>query len=268
MSTTQNQLSLSLRYERKFAADGLAPAQVLAMVRLHPSAFRESYPARLVNNIYLDFAGLNDYRDHISGAAIRSKTRVRWYGPQRGLIERPMLERKLKRGLANTKETYALPALSLDGMSVQSALNGAFDRAGLPEMLRSFLRRLEPATANRYRRHYFVSADGRFRLTVDSELQFLDAGPNNGAAAVPPVSAPVVIVELKFAPDSLGHAGLVIEALPFRLTRCSKYVLGIERMAALQPQATWAGVNSFDSPLPEGVGTGFGHFGCRVSSAE
>ncbi len=245
MSTTQNQSSPNLRYEQKYVAEGFTLAEVLAIVRLHPSAFRESYPARVVNNIYLDFPERNDYHDHINGAAIRSKTRVRWYGLQAGRIERPMLERKLKRGLGNAKEGYALPALSLNGNSVQSVLKTAFDRAVFPEMLRSTLQRLEPSTSNRYRRHYFVSADGRFRLTVDSELQFVNVCPDDGLAPPVPWPAPVVIVELKFAPEFVEHAGLVTEALPFRLTRCSKYILGIERVAAVPAQAIWPGANSF-----------------------
>jgi len=122
---TENQLSVDLRYERKFVADGLTLAEVLAMVRLHPSALRESYPARVVNNIYLDSPGRNDYHDHINGAAIRSKTRLRWYGPQTGPIEHPVLERKLRRGLASAKEAYTLAALSLTGKSVHKEKHAA-----------------------------------------------------------------------------------------------------------------------------------------------
>ncbi len=42
------------RYEKKFIARGFTLAEVLARIRLHPSAFREAYPPRIVNNIYLD----------------------------------------------------------------------------------------------------------------------------------------------------------------------------------------------------------------------
>jgi hypothetical protein len=221
----------SLRYERKFVAEGPTLAAVLATIGRHPSAFSEIYPARVVNNLYLDSAGRCDYHDHINGAANRSKTRVRWYGPQTGRIGCPMLERKVKRGLASGKEVHALPALSLNGGPLQALLKTAFEETVLPEMLRSVLRHFEPALFNRYRRHYFVSRDGRFRLTVDFDLQFASARPNNGSAAFLPPSAPIVIIELKFEPHHAENADLVTNALPFRLTRCSKYVLGIQRMA-------------------------------------
>ncbi len=223
----------NLRYERKFIADGSTVAEALAMVRRHPSAFREIYPTRVVNNIYLDSPGRSDYHDHINGVANRSKTRVRCYGPQAGQIERPMLERKFKRGLVGGKGVHALPGLSLNGDSVKPVLKTAVDEAALPEMLRSVLRHLEPSLFTCYRRHYFVSRDGRFRLTVDSDLRFSGVRENGGLAARCPLGAPVVVIELKFAPDVAELAAPVTNALPYRLTRCSKYVLGIRRVALL-----------------------------------
>ena len=90
-------------------------AEVLALVRRHPAAFREAYPARFVNNIYLDSHGRSDYHDNIVGVANRNKTRVRWYGPLSGQIAKPVLERKLKRGLISGKLTHALPGFARTG---------------------------------------------------------------------------------------------------------------------------------------------------------
>lgn len=66
------------RYERKFTVQGLALSEILALVRRHPAAFREAYPPRMVNNVYFDTPGLNNYYDHVNGAPNRIKTRVRW----------------------------------------------------------------------------------------------------------------------------------------------------------------------------------------------
>jgi hypothetical protein len=68
------------RYERQFVARAQTLTEVLALVHRHPAAFREVYPARAVNNIYLDSASLGDYIDHVHGAARRVKTRLRWAG--------------------------------------------------------------------------------------------------------------------------------------------------------------------------------------------
>ncbi len=215
------------RYEKKFIAQGLTLPEVLARVRLHPSAFREVYPPRFVNNLYLDSPTRRDYHDHINGAANRSKTRVRWYGEQFEAAERPSLERKLKRGMVSGKETYPLPGLSMTKGWVCSVPNTAFETATIPPVLQSVLRQLQPALFNRYQRHYFLSRDGKFRLTVDSRLQF--GIPNHGRRALassPP--ATTLILELKFSPEVAEAADAITNAFPFRVARFSKYVAGIE----------------------------------------
>jgi hypothetical protein len=219
----------NLRYEMKFVAVGFTLAEVLARVRRHPSAFREVYPPRTVNNLYLDSPSRGDYRDHISGVANRSKTRVRWYGQPPGLVEQPRLELKQKRGMVSGKEAYALPPLAINGSPVRPLLEAALDAAALPPWLRPALHRLNPALFNRYRRQYFLSHDGKFRLTVDHALEFAGI-PQHGWPTLFSLSAASVIIELKYATELAEHAGRVTNALPFRVARFSKYVAGIEQI--------------------------------------
>ena len=218
----------NLRYERKFLAEGVSSAEVLARVRCHPGAFREVYPPRVVNNVYLDTPSRRDYHDHIDGAPNRTKTRVRWYGPQFESAERPTLERKLKRGLVSGKASHTLPNLTINGGCLRSFLARNLEAADLPPELRLALRHMEPALLNRYRRHYFLSRDGDFRLTVDSELQFAGVKADGRPRAFSGAASAVVIVELKFAPEFAEKASLVTNRLPFRVSRFSKYVAGIE----------------------------------------
>ena len=220
----------NLRYEKKFIAQGFTLAEVLARVKRHPSTFREVYPPRVVNNIYLDSPSRRDYHDHVNGVANRSKTRVRWYGERFEAADRPMLERKMKRGMVSAKEAHPLPPLTINGARLRSLLETAFDSAVLPPMLHSALRLVEPALFNRYVRHYFLSSDGRFRLTVDSDLQFACLPHDHRPAIVPWSPAVTLIIELKFQPELAEDAALVTNALPFRVARFSKYVVGIERM--------------------------------------
>jgi len=220
----------NLRYEKKFVVEGFTLAEVTARVRRHPSAFREVYPPRIVNNIYLDSSGRRDYHEHINGTANRSKTRVRWYGQQFEVAERSMLERKLKRGAVSGKQAYPLPPLSINGGCLRSLLEGAFDTADFPPILRSSLRHMEPALVNRYQRHYFLSRDGKFRLTVDSGFQFTDVPHNTRAVVFSLAAGQTVIIELKFGPESAEDAAFVTNTFPFRVARFSKYIAGIERM--------------------------------------
>lgn len=220
------------RYERKFVPHAFTLHDVLAFVRRHPAAFHESYPARWVNNLYLDSPDLRDFHDHVNGIAHRTKTRIRWYGPWSGRIDSPALERKLKRGLVSGKISHRLPPLALNGTVSKSDLDTAFERANLPGLTRSALRHLLPSLPNRYQRRYFLSADGHFRLTVDSELQFAAARPTSGAGVSFCSPVALIVIELKFGLVAADAAAGVTNALPFRLARCSKYVLGINHLAA------------------------------------
>jgi hypothetical protein len=225
-------LTPKFRYERKFLASGLSLAGALAVVRRHPAAFRETYPARVVNSLYLDSPARRDYFEHVNGSPNRVKTRIRWYGQPTGHIQQPVLERKLKRGTVSGKIACPFPALHINGGLAPADLTAALNQAGLPENLRWALRLLEPAVMVSYLRHYFQSADGRFRLTVDSHLQFFGVHPATGATSPVPAPATPVILELKFDPLHAPQAAPLTNALPFRLARCSKYVLGIERLLA------------------------------------
>jgi hypothetical protein len=165
----------------------------------------------------------------VNGAANRSKTRVRWYGEQFEAADRPMLERKMKRGMVSGKEAHLLPPLPMNGACTRSLLETAFDSAVFPPLLRSALRLVEPALFNRYHRHYFLSRDGKFRLTVDSHLQFAGARFNCRPAIGSLPAASTVIIEVKFEPDSAENAAGITNALPFRLARFSNYVEGMGR---------------------------------------
>ena len=219
------------RFERKFLAEGLGLAEVLALVRRHPAAFREVYPPRGINSLYLDSPDLRDYRDHVNGIALRAKTRIRWYGPWAGHIEAPSLERKFKHAHVSGKASHRLPPLAMSGHAWSPGLEAAFDSADLPLLTRAALRHLQPSLLNRYERHYFRSADGRFCVTVDSGLQFAPARQAQGLGICfgPPTA--LLIIELKFGLGEAEDAATVTNALPFRLARCSKYVLGINALA-------------------------------------
>jgi hypothetical protein len=220
------------RYERKFIADGRTLSEVLALVRRHSAAFRETYPARSVNNLYLDSPDLRDYHDHINGIARRTKTRIRWYGSWSGSIDTPALERKLKHGHVSGKTSHGLPSFWMNGYISRVDLEAAFDSANLAALARSALHHLQPSLLNCYQRHYFQSADRHFRLTVDSALQFAAARSSQGMGVCfcPPVA--LVVIELKFGLAAADGAVRITNTLPFRLARCSKYVLGVTSLAS------------------------------------
>lgn len=221
----------SYRYERKFLVETLSLHQVQALVKLHPQLFYQPYPPRYVNNLYLDTADMENYYDNVGGSSRRRKVRVRWYGDLLGEMDRPLLEFKVKDGLVGTKHTYPLAKFCLDDGFGDRQLWQAAQNSDLAENVWRELRNLRMVLLNRYYRHYYVSRGGAFRLTLDSQQSFYKANGALGNSFVHrQVNARDVIVELKYELEHEARASRVVSFFPFRVTRNSKYVQGMERV--------------------------------------
>lgn len=220
-----------LRYEIKFVAHASERHGVMQWVRNHWAGFRQPYPPRRVNNVYFDTYALSAYHENLSGTSQRSKVRWRWYGettdPEKG-----RLEIKRRRGGLGWKLTYATPGMAIDRMQRWSALRREL-RAPLARPGRIWLDANPLAVLiNRYRRRYFLSGDGRVRLTLDWNQQVFDqklrAWPNLTRRANLPDT---LVVELKFAVPDHDLASRIVQGLPLRLSRNSKYVVGVQAIA-------------------------------------
>ncbi len=216
------------RHERKLIPTGYALPEVLALIHQHPHGFHETYPSRWVNNLYLDSHNLDDFHDHVTGIAQRSKSRIRWYGALQGSISKPVFEQKLKQGTVSGKRTHALPPLSLNGGIDEPKLRAMLGELSAKSPLWRCLDRRHPILINRYQRHYYLSGDGRVRLTVDSRLAFYSPDSVSTSLADRPPEEYTVVIELKYAPNDSDCAAEIASWFPCRVVRCSKYVLGIE----------------------------------------
>jgi len=215
------------RYERKFHVTDLTFRQVELLVRLHPAHFRTAYPPRFINNIYFDTPALSDFVRHESGAENRSKIRLRWYGGERGRIEKPVLELKAKRGAVMHKPSLSLDPIFFDGRIDHESVKDSARRRNADPAMTERLACSPPALFNRYQRRYFISADNRFRLTLDTDLTFRTAGVRFCGSRTRVEVPHWVIVELKYDPQYDGLARKISDVFPFRLGKLSKYVSGI-----------------------------------------
>lgn len=219
------------RYERKFLVDELLPHQVEAIIKLHPRLFYAPYPPRCVNNLYFDTPDMENYYDNVNGATHRRKVRVRWYGAPFGEVSRPVLEIKVKDGLVGTKYTHSLVPFCLERGFCNHDFRSVAMNSGLPENVRCNLRNLDVVLFNRYYRSYYATRDGHFRVTLDSEMAFHKANGAFGNAFIHhQINYRDLVVELKYEVDQEPHADRVASFFPFRVTRNSKYVEGIERV--------------------------------------
>ncbi len=225
----------SWRYERKFTAHGVPLAEVAMILRLHPACFRTAFPQRSVNNLYLDQADLRSFHTHTNGAAVRQKVRIRWYGAACGEVAHPVLEVKRKRGQVGNKSRFPLaPFVYGPGFDFAAVRRDALRRID-DVAIAEFVSGAEGALVNRYEREYLLSADRRFRLTIDRKLRFerVHGRGVDSASAVDERDA--VILELKYDVADEGAAQQVTRRLPFRVGKYSKYLQGVVRLAGLPP---------------------------------
>ena len=219
------------RLERKCQVDDLSVHQVRSIIKLHPKLFNSPYPPRYVNNIYLDTNDLDNYFANVFGYPNRQKVRIRWYGDLGGASIQPVLEIKIKEGLVGLKQAYRLAPLRIDRSLCDEKVQQVLASSHLPAALRLDLKNLRMVLINRYYRYYYVSNDGKFRVTLDTELSFYKA---NYAFSNPYLHSQKnysqIIVEIKYDQEQEGMAQRVISYFPFRITRSSKYVNGVERV--------------------------------------
>ncbi len=221
------------RHEIKCIVEAGRASVVERWLALHPAAFREAFPERLVHNIYFDGPRRGCYAENLAGTSARSKCRLRWYGEGRATRE-AVLEFKDRRNRLGSKRRHAVSfALPLWGLTYAQIT--ATTAAALPEPGRTaFAGAAEAVLLNRYRRRYFVSFDGRVRLTLDRDLAFFAPWSRSKPDTRFPVnSAAIVILECKFASEDAAHARSVVSELPARVSRCSKYALGMQWLLGL-----------------------------------
>lgn len=217
------------RYERKFMVDEMSYHAVEQQIKLHQAAFSPIFHSRYINNIYFDTHELDFFYDNVSGRSNRRKARIRWYGDIEGFIDKPVLEFKIREGMLGNKISFPLKPFHVDNNLNLEKLYTVFRNSELPLWAIENLLNFKPALLNRYRRKYFLSFNKKFRLTIDNELQYHGMGGNNNNLLEKHVSGNV-IVELKYERKYDDIAPLVTNKLPFRLTKSSKYVNGVEML--------------------------------------
>jgi len=216
------------RFERKFAIPNFSRSAARQVIGHNPARFTEIFQQRFVNNIYLDTPGLTFFHDNVIGKSSRKKVRIRWYGDLFGDIEKPVLEYKLKSGLSGKKLSFPLREFRLDKNFDQAMLQNIIKQSSLPDWVVNDLAILEPGLVNCYSRYYYLSFDKQFRLTLDDQLSYLDVSRRNNSFFKKVTDDTSVILELKYSLDRDHMAGAISNHFPFRMTKSSKYVNGIE----------------------------------------
>ena len=217
----------SARYEIKFVANELELNKILNWINLHSANFVCPHPDRQVNNIYFDTYDYSSYEENLTGASSRAKLRYRWYGTSK-FAERGVLEVKLKRNFSGWKVNFPISELESCGCENWRDIRNTISRQLPPDGKVWMNQYPQPVLINRYQRKYFVSNDGNIRVTVDTNQQVFDQRmsslPNFRSGAH---IAKNLVVEFKFDGIHKNIASDFIQSIPIRVSRNSKYILGV-----------------------------------------
>jgi len=220
----------SFRYERKFVISELDRYEVEAMIRCHTAMFSEIYHRRMVNNIYFDSLNMDSYFTNEAGTGQRVKIRIRWYGDLYGMIEKPVLEVKCKDNQLGSKMRFALLCFRLDADFSLNCIMEVLTRSNIPMSVREELMSMQMTLLTRYSRKYFQSVDRKYRLTIDWDIEYyiLDNAYNEFRKKIH--DRHNTVLELKYSDDNDGKSNIVSNFFPFRLSRNSKYRVGMDNL--------------------------------------
>lgn len=227
---TKNTGSENMRYERKMAVTGRNLNTLRHMVRLHPAGFREIFHPRYVNNIYFDTPFFDSGLANIEGRRRRMKIRIRWYGHFYGPVLDACLEVKIKQDQLGTKALFPLPSFEMSDQFNPFNIRNLVRQVSLPEAFRIKAGAMIPVLVNSYHRTYFLSADGKFRLTLDHDLQWGSIHALGTGTIRQNRDFQTSVVELKYDRGNDDEAAAVTGGFPFRVTKNSKYLNALSRI--------------------------------------
>jgi SPX domain protein involved in polyphosphate accumulation len=216
------------RCEKKFVICDLDMYETENLIKFHPLSFSEIFEERIVNNIYLDSVDLKNYRDNLAGVSDRLKIRIRWYGKLSEEIKDPVLELKFKHNELGWKHSFRLIDFTLNNdFTSEFMLNDIFLKSDVPKWLLDKLKLFVPTLLNSYNRKYFISSDGKFRVTLDDDQRYFGIGGKNNSFLKKFIENEEIVFELKCSNLDYHNADPITQHFPFRLSANSKYVRGI-----------------------------------------
>lgn len=215
------------RYERKYVFDRSCRNETSIVIRQHSSHFSSIYDQRYVNNIYFDTPFQKSFWDNIDGKAQRIKFRIRWYGELSGTVKEPCLEIKIKRGLCGYKRRFPLKLFNFEKNFLDRNIRQCLLDSNLPEIVLTYIKGYKVSLVNRYRRKYFQTFDRFYRLTWDKDIQFFGLKGGDPRCVFDGLYHMDDILELKYDQEYDQGVEKISNEFPFRVSRNSKYVMGM-----------------------------------------
>ena len=228
-----SEVPVDARYEIKFVAYEHQLHRLLHWVKLHKAGFVQAFPDRRINNVYFDTQDCHAYAENLSGASARRKVRYRWYGNALQ-IDAGTLEVKCKRNYFGWKQRYKISNPPDKGGSSWREIRSSMLTELPKDGQRILLNNPNPVLINQYDRQYFVTNDDVIRLTIDRNQSVWDQrykpDPNYQHRAN---LCRTLVVEIKFDRAEQTYASQIIQGIPVRVSRHSKYMVGVHTISMI-----------------------------------
>lgn len=219
--------SQEYRYERKFVIQPKFLNILKIWFSVNEFLLKKSFQSRQINNIYLDTINFDFFNQNITGIGIRNKVRLRWYGSLYQHAE-PILEIKQKAGSVGKKISYKTGNVNTENLFSNNFLRDFLKKIDCDENLRYEFLKLYTSLINSYQRSYYESIDKTIRVTIDKNIIYYK--PNFHSMKKKfryKVKDPNIILEIKYSNKTTNLSNIFLNKIPFRITRNSKYVNGL-----------------------------------------
>jgi hypothetical protein len=126
--------------------------------------------------------------------------------------------------------SYPLQSFVLDANFSKEQIEKSLLSNQIPVFVKNEVSSLKPVLLNSYSRKYFLSADKKYRLTIDHFLTYykIDFAGNTFLNKVTDYKS--TVMELKYDSVYEPEAKMIGTMFPFMLTKNSKYLQGLERV--------------------------------------
>jgi|TARA_B110000971_G_scaffold207905_1_gene232571 hypothetical protein len=200
------------RIEKKF----IFPNQASDLVKkiLLGNNFKKLYSDRYITSIYIDNLNFDSAKDNINGVNERKKFRVRWYDDD---LNKIYFEQKNKNNFFVWKN---IKKLELD-INKKNLINKIYELLSNNNKYIDTNYNYKMVLKINYKRSYFISDQGEFRATIDTEINTSPVLDFNKV-----IRLPETILEFKFSKNSESYFRdfFSLRGLNIRSKKYSKYI--------------------------------------------
>jgi len=191
---------------------------------------KKQHQSNLINNIYFDNLNHDMAFDNIYGSLYKKKLRIRWYGSDSNIKNvRLEIKEKFNNLVRKNVETISTE-LDLSRSAVRSSsFQSLFQRSNLKFKL-TYSKLFQPTLFNQYSRDYYITANEKVRITLDQRIFY--SNPDKIVINSRKNSSNFdIICEVKFGKSDFDYAMSLVNSIPFKRSRYSKYSTGLNNTA-------------------------------------